>query len=332
MFKVYIEKREYNSETDCEWVSDFVSVDAIKPDKISEEEWDIIESIVLELAKGNKSIVKDIKGKIEGGVPFIKGVGEATRKRIVTRTPPYSGEDELRALCRALCDSGLKILIGIDDIAVTEPMVAFLSIIGTFFMDSNINIRLIATGLQSNIERFYQVPHLSFFARPKAFVVQNLNLHDVKRMYKTLIGIDDETAGRLSELSKGYAFGYQMLGDEFFGKKDGETLDDVLNSFDLRIAPTYDLLWETLTPAERGVVKEVAFSESGKREELAKKIKGFSQHRHNLIKKHIVNGNGLGELRIELPRFRDIVYQFLYISCSCIRNDWLVIVRKVWIN
>lgn len=62
LFKVYIEKREYNSETDCEWVSDFVSVDAIKPDKVSEEEWDIIESIVLEMAKGNKSVVKDIKG------------------------------------------------------------------------------------------------------------------------------------------------------------------------------------------------------------------------------------------------------------------------------
>ena len=56
LFKVYIEKREYNSETDCEWVSDFVSVDAIKPDNVSEEEWVIIESIVLELAKGNKSI------------------------------------------------------------------------------------------------------------------------------------------------------------------------------------------------------------------------------------------------------------------------------------
>lgn len=63
MYKVYIEKREYNSTTDCEWIFDFVSVDANKPDEVSEEEWDSIREFVKELAKGDKTEVIGIDGK-----------------------------------------------------------------------------------------------------------------------------------------------------------------------------------------------------------------------------------------------------------------------------
>ncbi len=54
LFKVYIEKRGYNSETDCEWVCDFVSVDSeYKTDDFFNEIMIRREKKVLELIKEN---------------------------------------------------------------------------------------------------------------------------------------------------------------------------------------------------------------------------------------------------------------------------------------
>ena len=62
MYKVYITKREYVEEIDNEMISDYISVEAVKPYDVTDDEWNCIEQIVCELAKGEKHSCKDVDG------------------------------------------------------------------------------------------------------------------------------------------------------------------------------------------------------------------------------------------------------------------------------
>ena len=250
--------------------------------------------------------------ELNGGIEFVNGSVSSSETSKTERNPAYYDKtDELRYMCEAVTRSGNTILVGIDDIAATASMIEFLSVIGSFFLNQNINLRMIATGLEKNIEEFTNEPHLSFFARPKALIASPLNLHEISYMYGKLLNVSEEEAERLAGITGGYAWGYQLLGDEFFTKKESDSMETVLNSFDHRMAPTYDLLWNSLTAAEKEFVKTVLMSETGSRAELEPKIKGYSQHRENLKKKHILDTSETGSVRVTLPRFREYVEKVL---------------------
>lgn len=261
----------------------------------------------LNVKKETKGTVKQTS--IEGKLKILKA-NKAQEESVVTEEYPdfFSAEAELEKMLVQISKTK-KVLIGIDDIAATEPMIYFLSVIGKFILSKDINIRLLATGLEKNIEKFVETPHLSFFARPKPFVVGSLNVHDITRMYAKLLNLGKQEARQLAELSKGYAWGYQLLGDIYFEKKDSDTLENVLSDFDSKMAPTYDLIWDSLTNAEKEFIKILVQSETGCRKDIEHQIKGFSQHRRDLQKKHIINTSDKNYITIDYPRFYEYVLE-----------------------
>ena len=62
MYKVLIEKAEKHPALDCDMLSDFISVDAVKPYDLSEAEWDCIEHAVMNLAGDGGNPSKRIIG------------------------------------------------------------------------------------------------------------------------------------------------------------------------------------------------------------------------------------------------------------------------------
>jgi len=261
-----------------------------------------------EVNSASKTTETTASGTIGGNLILASGSTSISRKYTSAPNPNYySQEDELEKMCMELCHQGYSILIGIDDIAVSEAMIEFLSIVGKFLLNPDINIRLVTTGLEKNIEQFVEVPHLSFFARPKPYIITTLNLNDVARMYQKLLGINTADARALAELSRGYAWGYQLLGDIYYGKSDSDSLDDILREFDSRMASTYDLIWNTLTPSEREMVRIIVNSKTGLRSEIEPNVSGYSQHRQGLKKKHIIDTSVSGSVRINLPRFKEYI-------------------------
>ena len=111
---------------------------------------------------------------------------------------------------------GYKVLIGIDDIAKTDEMVRFLSILGSLLIEPNQNVRFICTGLSKNIEDFVSVPHLSFFVRNESIKMKPLDLHSIAQKYRQLLGVTREEAVSLAQFTKGYAYAYQVLGGDIF--------------------------------------------------------------------------------------------------------------------
>lgn len=59
MHKVLIIKKEYSSYYGCNVVCEYVSIDAIKPFDISDEDWESLNEIVEGLARGEKQICND---------------------------------------------------------------------------------------------------------------------------------------------------------------------------------------------------------------------------------------------------------------------------------
>jgi len=257
-----------------------------------------------------------ISGNLEGGLPLLNGTVQSERRSIITDdTRYYSAENALENMCRNICSKGYKILIGIDDIAKTKEMVSFLSIIGKLILDSSINIYMVCTGLYKNIEDFVSEPHLSFFVRPKALIVDAIPIPNIVYMYKKLLSVDSATAKTMAEITCGYAWGYQLLGDLYFNKNDNEELDSVIDSFDQRMASTYDLIWNALTVAEQQFVVAIIESKTGEINDIKGLLSeeergGYNSIRSRLINKHMIDGSVKGTVKIKLPRFKEYIKEW----------------------
>lgn len=59
MYKVAITKREYSSHYGCNVVFKYVSIDAVKPFEIANDEWESLKMIVEEIANGGKHFCRD---------------------------------------------------------------------------------------------------------------------------------------------------------------------------------------------------------------------------------------------------------------------------------
>ena len=83
----------------------------------------------------------------------------------------------------------------------------------------------------------------------------------------------------------------------------------ILDSFDDTMAPQYDLIWGTLTEAEKELVR-IIVTGSGSVKEIKEKMEkpsGFASLRDRLIKKHLLLAEQRGVVSIPLPRFREYV-------------------------
>ncbi len=244
---------------------------------------------------------------LAGQVLSVEGEGSISVSRSFTDNDHfYSQEAVLTDLISRANKKKYKVLIGIDDISKTPAMVKFLSIFGSMILEG-LQVYLVVTGLSQNIEEFSSERNLTFFKRADSKEIKTLNKYDIVYMYEKLLKVDTEEAKRLQELSRGYAYAYQVLGSLYFSKKDTETLEDILPDFDrIMFRDSYDLIWKDLTQAEKDLIKCIYRSKTGKTEDikaLMKKPGTYSVYRDRLINKHIVDGDVRGYLKIQLPRF-----------------------------
>ena len=218
----------------------------------------------------------------------------------------YSDEATLTRMVSIANEKGFKVLVGVDDIAKTPEMVKILSIIGSMLLEG-LQIYLLVTGLSENIEGFSSEKNLTFFKRADSKEIKGLNRFDITYMYEKLLKIDTNEAKRIEGISMGYAYAYQVLGSLYFEKDSSETIDDIMPDFErIMFKDSYDLIWKSLTPAEKDLVKCIYKTEDGRADDIKKLMKNpttYSVYRDRLINKHLVDGDRRGYLSISLPRF-----------------------------
>lgn len=218
----------------------------------------------------------------------------------------YSEEATLTKMIETANKKKYKVLIGIDDISKTPDTIKLLSIIGSMILEGA-KLYLLVTGLSENIEDFSSEKNLSFFKRADSKEIKLLNKFDITYMYEKLLGVDSIEAKKIEALSMGYAYAYQVIGSLYFCKKEDEVLEDLIPNFERIIfKDSYELIWQSLTPGEKEVVRCIYKSKTGKAEDIKKIMKNpttYPVFRNRLINKHIVDGDTRGFLSINLPRF-----------------------------
>ena len=167
------------------------------------------------------------------------------------------------------------------------------------------------TGLYQNIKEFAEDKNLTFFKRSDSVEIKSLNQYDTAYMYQKLLNLDEKEAVELSRFVKGYAYAYQVMGSLYFNKNVDQKMEDLIPSFrHIIFKDSYDLIWKTLTEAEKNLVRIIVNTESKKVSDIKEKMENqnsYSVLRSRLENKHILSTSEWGKARIDLPEFKEFV-------------------------
>lgn len=223
----------------------------------------------------------------------------------------YDDEVELDSLLEKGFEKHKRFLICIDDIAKTNEMVAFCSVYAKYIRAEK-PVYLVCTGLFNNMEALGRVRNLTFFRRAETIEIRALSEISITMKYKKLLGIDQDEARKLTKLTRGYAYAYQVLGSLYFSKKDSDSVEDLMIDYDERLfSQSYEKIWEELKNEERVLIRIML--EHKKRAEILEHMENpgnYSVYRNSLIKSGLIRESQRGMIEFTLPHFEEYVKEF----------------------
>lgn len=204
---------------------------------------------------------------------------------------------------------GKKLLVCIDEIVVNDYVKEFASIFQILIRD-DLPIYLLMTGLYENISYLKNEKNLTFLYRAPQIRLKPLNLGTIAENYMNTLGVKQQAAEKMSALTKGYSFAFQVLGYYTY-RHNGNYIDAITEYRQYLEDYSYEKIWSELSRSDKRLLYAIAESRTGKAKEI-KEIIGienneYTPYRDRLIKKMIVNGDEYGYLKITLPLFDDYV-------------------------
>lgn len=204
-----------------------------------------------------------------------------------------------------------KVLITIDEISNNQNIKAFCQTFKNLIMDEY-PIYLLGTGLYENIYDLENEKTLTFLYRAKKIEIKALNMTSIARVYKKVLGLEEEVSLKAASLTKGYASAFQILGSILYRQEKKEIDDEVLIEFDRILEDiNYGKLWSELSMKE----KEFLYGFNSNKENRAIDIISrssfkqncFSKYRERLLRKGIIETKTYGYLNFTLPRFFEFI-------------------------
>lgn len=279
---------------------DFIIVD-LNPDK------DLLEGLASELYENSK--VKKLFLKKEFSFSF-KGISF----KLEGDTPVLTVETLIKKMLDKLKEKNKKILITIDEVTSNEHMKIFSKTFQSL-VRLDYPIFLLMTGLYDNISKLQDDKSLTFLYRAPKIYLNALNLKQIKESYEKIFNIDEDTSVKLSKLTNGYAYAYQVLGYLLYKENKKDIDKELLSHFDTYLAEyVYDKLWSELSHKEQIILKNVDTNDTINIKTLLKRIDEtnsyFSVYKDRLIKKGIITSPSYGTIKFSLPRFKEfLVYK-----------------------
>ena len=200
-----------------------------------------------------------------------------------------------------------QVLICVDEALNNQYMKPFVQ---TFqlLLRNKYSINLLMTGLYQNIYELQNNQSLTFLYRAPKINLEPLNLSSIASSYRSIFNISNEYSIELANMTKGYAYAYQVLGYLLFEKGKCEVDEALLAKYDQYLQEyVYDKIWTELSEKDKLVLLAFKSDEKTTVESLIKATKldkkTFSVYRDRLIKRGIIISPSHGVLALKLPRF-----------------------------
>ena len=217
----------------------------------------------------------------------------------------------LEKMFEILTKQNKKVLICVDDVSNNANIKTFVQQY-QIFLRKDYPLFLLMTGLFENVRNLQNEKSLTFLYRAIQINVDPLNLIDIAKSFEKILNVDRATAIKMANLTKGYAFAYQVLGYLFFESDKKELNDDLIEQFDAYLRDyVYEKVYYDLTSSEKRFVDSLAASSRGEIKQILIALntnkETISPLRDRLLKKGIIVKTDWGKVGFSLPRFKEFV-------------------------
>ena len=117
------------------------------------------------------------------------------------------------------------------DLSLAENIKIFASSF-QIFLREEYPIYLLMTGLYENIYDLQNEKSLTFLYRAPKIILEPLNYTAIKSHYMRIFDINDEMADKMTLLTRGYPFAFQVLGYLYWDNRKDHTLEDIMPEYD----------------------------------------------------------------------------------------------------
>lgn len=200
-----------------------------------------------------------------------------------------------------------KVLIAIDEAVDSENMKHFLS---TFYllMQDNYPVCLLLSGLIDNINDLRNDKTLSFLSQVPKIMLEPLNKVAMVHEYKKIFNNTLDEAREMANLTKGYAYAYQVMGYLCYKNGVSHVTEDILKEFDAYMDEyVYSKIWQEQSLANKQVLKAIASSRTGSIKDIRKSLdipsEPFSNYCLRFIRQGLIEADGYEKVKLILPRF-----------------------------
>lgn len=267
--------------------------------------------------------LKDTLKSIQG----INILGNGISLQTIQSSGMIDYEQVIDELLTRIEKKGLSILIGIDEIEISNDIRSFGSVYQTLIGKDH-RINLVMTGLPSRISEVQNDKILTFLLRSNRIYLSPLDKEAVKNSYENVFfdgdrEIDPLAFDTLAQAVHGYAYAFQTLGYYAWklSQNDLEINDDIvqkaieLSKRDL-FKNAYEKMYLDLSDKDRefiNVLVDVDTPEVSIKtiSELMNKPKNYvSVYRSRLLDDQLITATRHGYLALTLPFFADFVKKY----------------------
>lgn len=229
---------------------------------------------------------------------------------IENASPVTDIENALERMLEQVKLAGKRLLITLDEAANSEYVRIFASSF-QIFLRHDYPIYLLMTGLYENLYDLQNEKLLTFLYRAPKLVLEPLNYTAVRKNYMDIFGVDIGMAEKITVLTKGYPFAFQVLGYLYWENREKD-IDDILPEYDQYLEEyVYGKIWSELSQLDKKILTEISLSGESRvvrlRERLEMKSELFSVYRERLKRKGVIDTREYGKIRLALPRFAEFV-------------------------
>ena len=225
--------------------------------------------------------------------------------------PATDIENVLELMLGQIKESGKRLLITIDEVTCSEYIRIFVSSFQIFLRQEQ-PIFLLMTGLYENLYDLQNDKSLTFLYRAPKLLLEPLNYTAVRNHYMKIFNIDTESASKMTSLTKGYPFAFQVLGYVYWENRSTKNIDEILPEYDQYLEEyVYSKIWSELSEQDQRILLSISPDEGLKVKELRTRLQMsselFSVYRDRLRRKGVIDTHEYGKVSFSLPRFSNFV-------------------------